>query len=95
LREEYSNSFSLEDVARIANLSPYHFIRTFKSMTGKTPYDYLLDVKIENSKNLLKLKNYTITDICFHCGFNNLEHFSSVFKRKVGIIPSQYRKLYR
>jgi len=93
LREEYNNSFSLEDVARIANLSPYHFIRTFKSMTGKTPYDYLLDVKIEKSKKLLKLKGYTITDICFHCGFNNLEHFSSVFKRKVGILPSKYRKL--
>jgi len=93
LREEYNNTFSLEDVASIANLSPYHFIRIFKSMTGKTPYDYLLDVKIEKSKNLLKLKSYTITDICFRCGFNNLEHFSSVFKRKVGILPSQFRKL--
>lgn len=93
LREEYNNSFSLEDVARIANLSPYHFIRTFKAMTGKTPYNYLLDVKIEKSKILLKTKNITITDICFRCGFNNLEHFSSVFKRKVGILPSQYRKL--
>lgn len=93
LREEYNSTFSLDDVASIANLSPYHFIRTFKAMTGKTPYDYLLDVKIEKSKELLKLKNYSITDICFRCGFNNLEHFSSVFKRKVGIVPSQYRKL--
>ncbi len=93
LREEYNSTFSLGDVARIANLSPYHFIRTFKAMTGKTPYDYLLDIKIEKSKELLKLKIYNITDICFRCGFNNLEHFSSVFKRKVGVLPSQYRKL--
>lgn len=93
LREEYSNDFCLKDVANIANLSQYHFIRTFKSVTGKTPYDYLLDVKIEKSKDLLKLKKYSITDICFMCGFNNLGHFSSVFKRKVGILPSQYRKL--
>ena len=93
LREEYNNDFSLEDVARIANLSQFHFIRTFKSITGKTPYDYLLDVKIEKSKEFLKLKKYSITDICFMCGFNNLGHFSSVFKKRVGLLPSQYRKL--
>ncbi len=92
LREEYSKNFSLEEVARVANLSPYHFIRIFKSVTGKTPYNYLLDIKIEKSKELLRLKTSTITEICFKCGFNNLEHFSSVFKRKVGILPSQYRK---
>ena len=93
LREEFSRNFSLEDVANIANLSPYHFIRIFKSITGKTPYNYLLDIKIEKSIELLALKNHTITEICFLCGFNNLEHFSSVFKRKVGILPSQYRKI--
>ncbi len=93
LREQFTKEYSLDEVAGIANLSPYHFIRTFKSMTGKTPYDYLLDVKMEKAKELLKQKGYTITEICFICGFNNLEHFASVFKRKVGTLPSQYRKL--
>lgn len=93
LREEFNNEFSLEDVARTANLSQYHFIRIFKSVTGKTPYDYLLEVKIEKAIELLKLKKYTITEICFMCGFNNLAHFSSVFKRKVGILPSQYKRI--
>jgi AraC family transcriptional regulator len=93
LREQYNKDYSLDDVARLANLSPFHFIRIFKSMTDKTPYDYLLDIKIEKAKELLRQKRYTITDICFLCGFNNLEHFSSVFKRKAGILPSQYRKL--
>ncbi len=95
LQEEYNKNFSLEEVARIANLSPYHFIRTFKALTGKTPYAYLLDVKIEKAKELLKLNGYTVTDVCFRCGFNNLEHFSSVFKRKLGMLPSQYRKLIK
>lgn len=93
LNEEYNSEFSLEDVARIANLSQYHFIRTFKSVTGKTPYDYLLDIKIDKSKILLKIKKYSITDVCFMCGFNSLGHFSTVFKRKVGILPSQFRKI--
>lgn len=93
LHEEFNNDFSLEEVARVANLSQYHFIRIFKTITGKTPYDYLLDIKIQKSKELLKIKRYTITDICFMCGFNNPGHFSTVFKRKVGVLPSQYRQL--
>ncbi len=93
IRDNYNKSFSLDEVANTANLSPYHFIRIFKASTGKTPYDYLLDIKVEKAKELLKVNKYTITEICFRCGFNNLEHFSSVFKRKVGILPSQYRKL--
>ncbi len=93
LRDQYNNNFSLEDIANVANLSPFHFIRIFKATTGKTPYNYLLDIKIEKAKELLVLKKHTITEICFLCGFNNLEHFSSVFKRKVGLLPSQYRKL--
>jgi AraC-like DNA-binding protein len=91
LTEEFNKDFSLGDIARIANLSPYYFIRIFKSMTGKTPYDYLLDIKIKKSKEFLKTDKYTITEIGLKCGFNSLEHFSSAFKRKVGMLPSQFR----
>ncbi len=90
--EEYYRDFSLKDVAKVANLSPYYFIRTFKLITGKTPYDFLLDIKIEKSIKYLKKDIYTLTEIGLKCGFNNLEHFSSAFKRKVGILPSQFRK---
>lgn len=94
LRERYNQNYSLDEVAQIANLSPYHFIRTFKIATGKTPYDYLLDIKIEKARELLQQKNYSITEVCFFCGFNSLEHFASVFKRKMGMLPSQYKKLF-
>jgi AraC-like DNA-binding protein len=92
IREYYTKSYSLEEVARVANLSPYHFIRVFKAQTGKTPYGYLLDVKIEKAREMLKFTGISITDVCLACGFNNLSHFTSVFKRKVGISPSDYRK---
>lgn len=95
LRENYNMEYSLDMVAQTANLSPYHFIRVFKMTTGKTPYDYLLDIKVENACNLLKNRKMTVTEACFLCGFNNLEHFSTVFKRKTGMLPSQYKKLYR
>ncbi len=95
LYENYNKEYSLNEVANAANLSPYHFIRMFKATTGKTPYNYLLDIKIEKAISLLKLKRFSITEICFLCGFNSLEHFSTVFKRKVGTLPSQYRKMIR
>lgn len=92
LNENFNKEYSLEDVAHVANLSPYHFIRLFKSQTGKTPYDYLLDIKIEKAKELLK-KKHTVTEVCFLCGFNNVSHFTTLFKRKVGAPPSCYKKI--
>lgn len=93
LHENYRSHYSLQDVARIANLSPYHFLRLFKNQTGKTPYAYLSDIKIEKAKELLRSKKYTVTEVCFLCGFNNVSHFAALFKRKVGCSPSEYSKL--
>lgn len=94
MSEYYSKDFSLEEIAREANLSPYHFIRVFKEQTGKTPYDYFLDIKVCKAQEILRYSNQTVTEACFSCGFNSLEHFASVFKRKTGILPSQYQKLF-
>jgi len=94
IRENYRADFSLAELAREANLSPYHFIRTFKAETGKTPFAYLLDMKMEKAKEMLRFQNHTISEICYLSGFNNLSHFTSVFKRKVGLAPSAYRKCF-
>lgn len=92
IREYYNRDFSLDDLAREANLSPYHFIRAFKNQTGHTPYDYLINVRIDKAKELMHL-NMSITDICLLCGFNNHSHFTTVFKKRVGVTPSQYRQV--
>ncbi|MDD2422126.1 MAG: AraC family transcriptional regulator [Heliobacteriaceae bacterium] len=92
LRELYNKNYSLEQLAGVANLSPYHFIRVFKAQTGMTPYEYLLTIKLEKARELLDRQDTTITEVCLACGFNNLSHFSTVFKRKFGISPSGYRK---
>ncbi len=91
--DNYNQDFSLEEIAGTVNYSPFHFIRIFKAETGKTPYEYLLDIKIDKAKQLLKNTNLSITDICFSSGFNNRSHFSVVFKKKTGYSPSQYRKI--
>lgn len=91
LTEHSNDDYSLEKVAQIANLSPYHFLRVFKAQIGRTPYDFLLDIKIKKACALLNGHKFSITDICYLCGFNSLNHFGSVFKRRVGVSPSCYR----
>lgn len=92
LREHYNQEFSLKEVARVANYSSYHFLRVFKSQTGKTPFEYLINIKIEKAVEMLKDNKQTITEICYSCGFNNISHFTTVFKKKIGVSPSEYRK---
>ncbi len=92
LRDQYDSEYSLEEAAELAHLSPYHFIRVFKSYTGKTPYEYLLYLKTAKAKELLT-SQLSITEICYVCGFNSLSNFCTFFKRKVGVTPSQYRKI--
>jgi len=92
LMESYDDGLSLSDLAQVANLSPYHFIRVFKAETGKTPFEFLLDIKIGKATELLVSGHHSITQICYMTGFNSLSHFTTAFKRKTGVTPSQYRK---
>jgi len=92
LKKHVAGNFSLKQVSKVANLSPYHFIRVFKAYTGKTPYDYFLDIKVGRARELLIRENKSITEVCYLCGFNNLSHFTALFKKRVGLSPSVYRK---
>lgn len=82
----------LEDLAMKVHYSQYHFIRLFQKETGKTPFAYLTDIRIERAKLLLTATTKPITDICFQCGFQNPSHFATFFKNNTGISPSEYRK---
>ncbi|SDG57392.1 AraC family transcriptional regulator [Desulfosporosinus hippei] len=91
IHANYQTAFSLNDLAMVTNLSPYHFSRVFKAEVGKTPMDYMLDVKIYHAKELfLKCRDKSVTEICFESGFNNLSHFSRTFLKKVGITPTDF-----
>ncbi|MBU7005990.1 AraC family transcriptional regulator [Phosphitispora fastidiosa] len=91
LQSHLCSDFSLDDLASFVNYSPYHFIRIFKKHTGKTPFEYLTELKIEKAKGLLATKSYSISEVSFLCGFANRTHFSTIFKRMVGMTPSFYR----
>lgn len=94
MQENLSKEFSYSDIAKVSNYSPYYFIRIFKSETGKSPYEYLLELRMQKAKDLLEDYNHTITEICFMCGFNNPSHFTSFFKKRSGVTPTAYRKMH-
>lgn len=91
ITDNYLDKFSLLDLASETHYSPYHFLRLFKQHTGKTPFEFLLDVKIEKAKTLLKHSNRPISEICYQCGFSSNSYFCQVFKKKTGVSPSQYK----
>lgn len=92
LEERYQDNITLDDIAREVNISPYHLLRVFKSETGKTPFEFLTDIKIQNAKRLMGNKKFNMTEISGLCGFSNASHFSFVFKKKTGFTPSQFKK---
>jgi len=89
---DFAQPLTLEAMAEAANLSKFHFARSFAAVYGETPRAYLTRRRIERAKDLLRAANLTVTEICFLVGFESLGSFSSRFRRLVGSSPSEYRQ---
>lgn len=68
-------------------MSPYHFARTFKHVTGVAPHQYVLKVRLERAKSLLLRGNLSIAEVAHKVGFFDQSHFTRYFKRLVGVTP--------
>ena len=91
IREHYKESPSIEELAKIAALSPYHFIRIFRKETGMTPHEYIIDLKIRTAKYLLRHTALTTKEICESAGFSCESVFYATFRRICGHSPKEYR----
>jgi transcriptional regulator GlxA family with amidase domain len=85
------DSVSMDEVARQACLSTYHFIRRFGQAFGISPYQYLMKIRLEKSAILLANTELLIRHIASDVGMGDIHLFSRQFKRHFGISPSQYR----
>jgi len=95
ITDNYQNNLTLAEIANVTHYSPYHFLRLFKRHTGITPFEYLLNVRIEKAKDMLIKTDCTMSQICDLCAFGSLSHFSCVFRKKTGVSPTEYKnKLY-
>lgn len=92
INDDYFSNHSLAELAKTAGLSEGHFCRTFKSVTGFTPFQYINRVRIMKACELLTRTNQSITDISTTCGFNNISYFNRIFKQIMKESPSIYRK---
>jgi AraC-like DNA-binding protein len=95
LREMDERSLTIDELAREAAVSPFHFIRQFHALFGTTPHQYRLDARIRRARELLASGRCSVTDACVEVGFTSLASFSHLFERRVGVRPAEYRRQTR
>lgn len=84
----------LSDLATIAAMSPYHFLRVFRACFHETPHDWLSTCRIERAKALLAHTDHPVTEICFMVGYASLGSFSTRFQRMTGSSPRAWRRAH-
>ena len=88
----FAEPLCIPRLARIANASQAHFIRSFRATFGETPHRYLQRRRVERAMFLLRSTDRHVTDVCFDVGFNSLGTFSRTFQDIVGESPSAFRQ---
>lgn len=93
INDHLSDDVSLSEIAEQCYISPFHFSRLFKALTGYAPYQYLIETRLHYAAILLKNTGQSATEIAFESGFNSLEHFTGSFTKKFDLPPSQFSKM--
>lgn len=91
----YDQPVTLNDLARVACLSPTHLLRVFTTVVGQTPHQYLISVRLEHARTLLKQTDLPVSGVCLAVGFQSVGSFSSLFRARVGLSPAAYRRCFR
>jgi AraC-like DNA-binding protein len=85
----------LEDIARQAGVSPFHFVRLFSGVLGVTPHQYLVRSRLRRAARHLADDDKAVTDIAYDVGFNDLSNFVRTFHRAAGVSPLKFRQASR
>ena len=90
----YNENLSLEDYAKLCNMSKHHFLRVFERITGSTPIEYRNNIRLEHAAELLLDKYLSVEEIGTLMGYSSPSYFSSAFKNKFGLSPKQYQQVH-
>lgn len=93
MRERLTEEIDLRQLADVAIMSPYHFLRTFREHTGVPPVKFLGALRVEVAKRLLIETDESVLDICHQVGYTSLGSFSTRFTEMVGLSPGRFRQL--
>ena len=91
INNNFDNELNLDLLSHIRFTSKFHLLRLFKRYYGQTPMQYLIDRRLDKSKELL-LKGQNVTETCFDIGFECPSSFSTLFKSKFGLTPTEFQK---
>ena len=89
--DNYASEIKLDELARVAGMSSFHFAREFKRTTGTTPHQYLINFRVERAKALLSENELPLTEVGLRAGFSHQSHFTRLFRRITGTTPHLYR----
>lgn len=93
MQAEFHRNPTLDEIAKKAHLSPFHFHRRFTDLIGMTPKHFLLGCQIHEAKRLLASRRRELAQIATDCGFAHQSHFTSRFKQATGLTPTRWRRL--
>ena len=91
INNNFDNELNLDLLSHMRFTSKFHLLRLFKRYYGQTPMQYLIDRRLDKSKELL-LKGQSVTETCFDIGFESPSSFSTLFKSKFGLTPTEFQK---
>jgi len=95
LQEHFDEDLNIDRLAEECHLSKFYYIKVFKAYTRQTPYDYLVNLRLQKSQRLLLETEKSIGDIALETGFGDSKNYIACFKKRVGMTPLQYRKQRR
>lgn len=95
MQQHYQEALRLEDVSSVVGFNATYFSVLFKNETGQNFMDYLTELRINKSKELLCMDKLSVQDVAEQVGYRDLKYFSRLFKKITGVSPSDYRKLYK
>ena len=95
IRENIARGLSVSELAQVVGMSQYYFSKLFKMSTGTTPHQYVMRQRVERAQEQLRESRTPLAEVATLVGFETQSHFTSVFRRLVGITPKHYREMHQ
>ena len=95
MEERFAEPCALDGLARLAGLSPFHFLRVFRATTGLTPHQHLLRTRLRAAATILARSEAAVTEIALAIGFEDLSNFTRTFRAEYRLSPLRYRARFR
>jgi AraC-like DNA-binding protein/quercetin dioxygenase-like cupin family protein len=92
IERHYAEEITVDRLAGMAAMSESSLMRSFRKVTGRSPIDYVIALRVAKAAELLRRTDLAVTEIAFRCGFNDSNYFSRQFRKTMGRSPREYRK---